>query len=47
MQEILLFLNSYLEYWRYVPTEPLELRKLPKQWLVNVAWTTVGQPFGQ
>jgi hypothetical protein len=30
-----------------MPDTKLELRSLPKQWVVNVGWTVVGDDFGQ
>ena len=46
-EKMLQYLNDFPEYWQYVPTEGKELRKLPKQWLVNVAWTIVQDPLGE
>ena len=41
------FLMDYPSFWNYIPDQPLERRKLPKQFIVNLAWSIVGAPFGQ
>ena len=46
VSDCLIFLQNYPAFWECIPNEPLERRKLPKQWIVNVAWTVVGKPFG-
>ena len=46
VESCLLFLNDFPEFWQCIPDTGLERRKLPKQWVVNVAWTVVGDQFG-
>ena len=38
------FLRDYPEVVQYAP-EGKELKKVPKQWIIDVANTVVGQPF--
>ena len=47
VEKILTFLTAHDAFWYCIPDVPLERRKLPRQWIINVAWTIVGQPFGQ
>ena len=45
--ELLGFLQAYPTFWTYIPDDGLERRRLPKQWIANVAWRIVGDEFGE
>ena len=47
VDDILAYLQNHEVFWRYVPELHKEVIKLPKQWVVNIAWTVVGKPFGE
>ena len=44
LDEIFRFLNGHEEVMRHMPNGK-ELRKTPRQWIVNVIATIVGKPF--
>ena len=39
------FAKSYPECMRCFPEEKIEMEKLPRQYIINVIYTTVGLPF--
>ena len=39
------FANNYPEVLRALPTEQAEKEKLPRQYVINVIYTLVGEPF--
>ena len=44
VERILDFISNHGEIDHYLPDEP-DLEKIPKQWLVNVCTTIIGEPF--
>ena len=45
LEEIYLFMKSKSTCYNYFPIEK-EMKKLPKQWIVNVLYTALGDAFG-
>ena len=44
MEKLYAFIGQYPETYPYYPDES-EIRKLPKQWIVNVAFSILGTTF--
>ena len=44
MQKLYEFMHAYQETWPYFP-EPVEMKKLPKQWIANVGYSILGDTF--
>ena len=44
IKEFLAEAAKYPDTAQYFP-EPDDIRKLPRQWIINVAYTLVGKPF--
>jgi hypothetical protein len=44
IETIFAFCESHTGFWEYMPIER-ELPYLPRQWLINVAYTIIGAPF--
>ena len=40
-------LDKYPECFEYFPADKKEINRLPKQWIVNVAVTVIGEPFAK
>ena len=45
MKLILDFLARFEAMHLHLPSEPHEIRKLPRHWVINIGATVVGQPF--
>ena len=45
MEKILDFLAQFEAMHLFMPSEPHEIKKLPRAWVINVGATVVGQPF--
>ena len=41
-EDILDHLKDTPEFWIYMPEMKKEILKLPKQWVINVAWSVIG-----
>ena len=46
MEAILKFIRSYDECTKFLPDEK-EIRKVPKQWLINMIYTLIRDPFSE
>ena len=44
VQKLYEFMHAYQETWPYFP-EPVEMKKLPKQWIANVGYSILGDTF--
>ena len=44
IDKMLEFANDYREVFKFLP-DPIEIKKCPKQWLINVIFTVIKQPF--
>lgn len=44
IERILEKAQQWLEVWNYLPDER-DIHRLPRQWLINVIFTLVGEPF--
>lgn len=42
---MLIFIQEHREVFKYLPDQ-VEIQKCPKQWLINVIYTVVQDPFG-
>lgn len=45
MSKILDYLSQYEAMHQHLPSEEHEIAKLPRNWVINVGATVVGQPF--
>ena len=46
LDDVMAFADQHQEVYRYLP-DKIEVRKCPKQWIVNVIYTIVKDDFGQ
>ena len=46
LERVFEFLQNYPAVFEYYPPSA-EIRKMPREWILNVASTVIGQPFRQ
>ncbi len=46
LDDVMAFADQHQEVYQYLP-DPVEIRKCPKQWIVDVIYTIVKDEFGQ
>ena len=45
MDDVLNFIEGYQDVYLYLP-DKIDIKKCPKQWLVNIVFTVIGADFG-
>ena len=45
VQKLYWYISSYPDTFRFYPDEQTEIKKLPKQWIANVAYSVLGEQF--